>query len=392
LATMLFPSIRTRFAIALLLTFFPFAFLYPLLYPSGQILTLCCWVWVFPSPLGWLSLGLVPLIPSQAYGYYAFNLFCLIVNLAIARSALRCTEFSASDLDALYRLARFSMAVTIVIASIQAVTDPYFWTAIFPYMRLVAGRGAGLRLEPSQLSCLLALYLALLAVQTGRGGAYCNSIASRRHRLWEGITMILLTVAVSGSISVLIIALCFAPALYIRRRHIVLLLASSFFGVIAAFLILGNRINDAIKISSGSIAELLTTSVDSWRNIPDFLILSNYSDFLYPGNPSEVRLKIRTFAVLLNPGLAWVQNTFSEFSVAGVTAGLVGTFVLLATGLVIGMKSLPASAPARLTWFMVYLAAWFIMAKWDPSAWVVLGLLPLMRNLNKPTIKQCAQG
>ena len=124
-ATALFPPIRVRFAVALLLTYFPFVFLYPLVYPAGELLTLCCWLWVFPSPIGWLSLGLMPLIPNETYGYFAFNLFCFVANLSIACSAFRSRELRLKDLAGLYKLAKLCMIVTLAIAAVQAVTDPY---------------------------------------------------------------------------------------------------------------------------------------------------------------------------------------------------------------------------------------------------------------------------
>jgi len=48
-----------------------------------------------------------------------------------------------------------------------------------------------------------------------------------------------------------------------------------------------------------------------------------------------------------------------------------------------GLRSLSTSPSMRTTWFMMYLASWFILSKYDPSGWVVLGLLPLMHRLNE---------
>ena len=121
LSTLLFPAIKTRFAVALLLTFFPYGLLYPLNYPVGELLTLCCWIWVFPSRIGWMSLGLMPLIATTAYGYFAFNFFCLIANLSFAFSASRCEKLRIADLNGLYQLAKGCMIVTLVIAAVQAM-------------------------------------------------------------------------------------------------------------------------------------------------------------------------------------------------------------------------------------------------------------------------------
>ncbi len=391
-ATALFPPIRVRFAVALLLTFFPFVFLYPLAYPAGELLTLCCWLWVFPSPIGWLSFGLMPLIPNETYGYFAFNLFCFVANLSIASSAFRSREFHLKDLADLYKLARLCMAATLVIAAVQAVTDPYMWMSMFPDMRLESGRGAGLRLEPSQLSCLLALYLGVLAGRMEYMRATRQSLHAQSSLLWEGIWVILLTVAVTRSFSVLIIILCFTPVLFIRRKHVFLTITALLAGVAVGVFVLGDRISEAIETSGKSAVELITASIGSWRNIPDILILSNYRDFLFPGNPSEVRMKINTFAVLMSSALSWIQNTFSTFSAGGVTVGLLVVGSAIVAGLVVGLRSLSISPPARSSWLMLYVAAWFFMAKWDPSAWVVLGLLPLILKLHKREVERSIPG
>jgi hypothetical protein len=387
IAMAIFPPIRIRFAVALLLTFFPLGFLYPLVYPAGELLTLCCWIWVFPSPIGWLSLGLMPLIPSETYGYFAFNLFCLIANLSIAWSAFRSRELHFKDLDGLHKFASVCMIVTLIIAAVQVVSDPYIWISMFPDMRLESGRGAGLRLEPSQLSCLLALYLGLLAARMEYLRSTPKLIHEQSSLLWKGVWTILLTVAMTRSFSVLIIVFCFAPVLFIRKRHLILTLASILAGVAVGVSFLGDRINEVIETSGGSMAELITTSVGSWRNVPDILILSNYRDFLLPGNPSEVRTKINTFAILMSSALSWIQNTFSSFSAGGVTVGLLVTASVIVVGMAAGRKSLSFSPPTRNSWMMLHVAAWFFMAKWDPSAWVVLGLLPLMLRLTKQNLK-----
>jgi len=120
LARAIFPSIQVRFAVALLLTFFPRAIFYPLDYPAGELITLCCWLWVFPSRLGWLSLILAPMIPNSTYGYYAFNLLCLVATLAIAISAHNSTELHFKELSSLHRFAKGCMLVTLVLAAAQA--------------------------------------------------------------------------------------------------------------------------------------------------------------------------------------------------------------------------------------------------------------------------------
>jgi len=381
LSTLLFPAIKTRFAVALLLTFFPYGLLYPLNYPVGELLTLCCWIWVFPSRIGWMSLGLMPLIATTAYGYFAFNFFCLIANLSFAFSASRCEKLRIADLNGLYQLAKGCMIVTLVIAAVQAITGPYIWAPIFPHMLLEFGRGAGLKAEPSLLASPLALYLVLLS---GRIEGLCATRAPLRKSLFkEGIWAMVATVAVTRSISVLIVVICFVSVLFIQKRHAFLTVVALPAAVVVTISVLGDRISNAMVTAGGSMIDLMTISVGSWRNIPDIVILSNPQAFLFPGNPADVRIKIKTFAALLSPAFVWLENTYSIFAAGGVTVGLLVTAVVFIAGLAAGLRSLSTSPSMRTTWFMMYLASWFILSKYDPSGWVVLGLLPLMHRLNE---------
>jgi len=380
LSTLLFPATKTRFAIALLLTFFPCGLLYPLNYPVPELLTLCCWIWVFPSRIGWMSLGLTPLIATSAYGYFAFNLFCLVANLSFAFSATRCEKLRVVDLRGLYKFAKGCMIATLVIAAIQAITGPYVWAPIFPHMLIDFGRGAGLKAEPSLLASPLALYLVLLA---GRmEGLRATRAPLRKSLFKEGIWIIVATVAVTRSISVLIIATCFVCVLIIQKRHVFLTIVALPAAVVVTVSVLGDRIRDAMVTAGGSAIDLITISVGSWRNIPDIAILSNPQAFLFPGNPADIRIKIKTFAALLSPAFVWLENTYSIFAAGGVTVGLLITAVLFIAGLAAGLRSFSSAPTVRATWIMMYLASWFILSKYDPSGWVVLGLLPLMHKLN----------
>jgi len=373
----LFPAFRVRFTVALLLTFFPYGLLYPLDYPVGELLTLCCWIWAFPSPVGWLAVGLTPLIATETYGYFAFNLFCLTANLSIAWAVSHCEEFDLKNLAGLHRFARGCMAVTLAIAAVQAVTGPYIWTALFPQMLLDFGRGAGLKREPSQLASLLSLYLVLLAVRTENLQTTQEPPTTRKSLLWEAIWVTLATVAVTRSISVLIAAACFGPMLFVRRRHALLTVGAILAAVCVGVSVLGDRIKAAIGDADGSMTDLITSSLGSWRNVPDIAIVSNYSAFLTPGNPAEIRAKIKASVVLISPLFAWLENTYSIFAAGGVTAGLLVTLIAFVAGMTIGLRGLSSLPPARASWLMMYLASWFILSKYDPSGWVVLGLLLL---------------
>jgi hypothetical protein len=389
LARAIFPSIQVRFAVALLLTFFPLVILHPLDYPAGELITLCCWLWVFPSRLGWLSLILAPMIPNSTYGYYAFNLFCLVATLAIATAARRSKKLHFKELSSLHRFAKGCMLVTLVLAAAQAATDPNMWKSIFSNISLESGRGAGLKPEPSQLASLLALYLVLVAVRIEFARVQREEIHKQKSFTMEAMWVILATLALTRSLSVLIIVICFLPVLFIRRKNVLLRISALLAGCIVGIFFLGDRIRDGIATSGGSITDLITESVGSWRNVPDLLILTNYRDCLLPGNPSEVRLKINAFAVSMSPALVWIKNTFSTFSAAGITVGLLFTAGVFIWGGAIGFNSLSSHRPMRNSWLMLYLAAWLFMAKWDPSTWVALGLLLLMHGLNLQEPERC---
>ena len=379
----LFPPQPLRFRLALLLTFFPCAIFYPLTYPAGEIITLCCWLWAMPSALGWLAMLLVPIIPHEVYGYYAFNLFSVVAAVAIASSAARAYQLQPAGLAGLLRFTRGCMVVELAIAALQAVSDPSLWMAIFTDMRLEPGRGAGLRLEPSQLSCLLALYLSLLLCHAEAAPPSPAHRPRQRRLRREALVFIVATILLTRSFSVLIIVLCFVPALFLRGRRVAAFLAVAAVGALAGVLALGDRIRNAAATSGGSLAELITSGVGSWRNVPDLLILANPGDFLLPGNPTEVRIKIHTLAALTSPAIAWIQNTFSIFAAASVTLGLCVVVALMLFGLRVGMRATARSRPLRATWLLTFVAAWFFVAKWDPTLWLALGLLPMACRLRQ---------
>jgi hypothetical protein len=181
---------------------------------------------------------------------------------------------------------------------------------------------------------------------------------------------------------VLIIATCFVYVLFIQKRHVFLTIVALPAAVVVTVSVLGDRIRDAMVTAGGSAIDLITISVGSWRNIPDIAILSNPQAFLFPGNPADIRIKIKTFAALLSPAFVWLENTYSIFAAGGVTVGLLITAVLFIAGLAAGLRSFSSAPTVRATWIMMYLASWFILSKYDPSGWVVLGLLPLMHKLN----------
>lgn len=379
LASILFPAWRIRFSIALALTFFPCGLMYPLEYPVPELIMLSAWLWALPSTIGYLAFVLAPLISTETYGYYSFNLFCVVVNLAIAYSASRSQIWKSRDFEKIHKLARTFMVLTLIIAGLQIVTDQYAWMTVFPHMSLEPGRGAGLRLEPSQIASLLCLYLIALVsrreVLVGAPGAK----HARKALFIEAILVMIFAIAETRSITVLIITGCFLPPLIsFRSKRLVPAAIALLASLLVVYAVLGDRIDEATQTSGGSVTEFVTTSLGSWRNTPDVVILTSPADFLLPGNPGDVRLKIHDHAVMLSPLLGWLQNTFTLFSASAITLGLPLTVLAFVLGLGFGMKGLKGADQLKLCWVQLYVTAWFIVAKWDTTCWVALGMLPLV--------------
>ena len=384
LKRVLFPPIEVRFAVSMLLTFFPYALLYPLDYPAAELVTMASWLWVFPTLPGLLTLGILPFVPELRTGYFAFNLFCICGSLSIACSASRRREWTPELLARCYRLARLAMTITLAICLLQAVTNPDMWVAVFSRMVLIDRRGAGLRLEPSLLAGPFMLYLLLLAWRAEATHLPGERAAGRVAVLREGFVLMALMVLATRSLSVLISALVFMPALVLKRRTVWIAATACVTGPFAAMLLFGERIRQAQEAGSGSLIDLITVGSDSWRNIPDLLIGLNAGSFLLPGDPTDIRSKINAFAVALDPGLGWIENTYSTFASGATTLGLLAVGGLLLAGLAMGLKRCRASAPLALSWVLLYVTNWFLTPKYEAAGWVVLGMLPLVHSLNSP--------
>ena len=379
----LFPPIEFRFGLALLLTFFPYAILYPLDYPAWSILILACWVWVFPSPVGCLSLGLLPFTPGSVYGYFLFNLFCLATTAGTAAAAFRCGEIRMETYVRLHRLARACIFFTLAICALQLLSGPDIWGAGFPRMSLKDGRAAGLTFEPSLLAGPLTLYLLLLVGRVRAVRVLGEPLRMRSSLLREGVWVSLSLLLATRSISVLAVAMAFAPVFFAGRRRILVPALAASLGLVVTNFVLGQRIGEAVETAGGSMADLVTVSADSWRNIPDLLIIFNFADFLLPGRPAEIRLKINIFAALMDPSFAWIQNTYSTFSAGGSTIGILAVAALFAGGLWIAMKALSRFAAMRAAWLMLFLVNWFLTPKYEAAGWVALGLFPAMFRLKR---------
>lgn len=375
----LFPSMEFRFAVALLLTFFPLAFLFPLNWPVREIVTLIVWFLVFPSAVGFLSFALVPFLPNEAYGYWAFNAFCFLATVQVLRSTARCQTLRQNLASKLHVGARCCMLMTFAIGVWQILSRPERWALLFEGMSLGdGGRGAGLRLEPSLLAAPLALYLGLLVWRAEAAALSQRSNARRHGLLLEGLVVTLCAVAMTQSISVLLVGLCFAPSLGLRLTKAGASVTLSGMAL-SAITVFGDRMRQALANAAGSFVALITIGLASWRSVPDLLIIFNYREFLLPGNPAEVRTRISTLASGLDPSLSWIENTYSTFSAGTSSLGLLVTACVFIAGLALGLRKL-SPGPLRLTWVLLYLANWFITPKFEAAGWVTLGLLAVAHS------------
>lgn len=373
----LVPSVQVRFTLALLFTFFPFGILYPARWPIRELITLVSWQCVFPSIPGLLCLGLLPLLPNGTYGYWAFNLICFVLTLATAYSVATREAFHQNVVTGLLKFVRACVVLTFVIGICQIFSRPEAWSAVFDEMSLGdGGRGAGLLSEPSLLAAPLAIYLSLLASRM-EGTSSRGSAPAKKKFVLEALLVIIGMLAMTRSISVLIVAICFAPFLGLRLRRPLLAILGLAAGALVAVQVFGERISEAVEEKSSTVLDIISIGLGSWRNIPDLAIVLNFRDFLLPGPAGEVRDKINFFAAGLSPVFAWIENTYSTFSAGASTLGLIAVILLFVAGIAIGVRNLPSGA-VRLTWVMLYVANWFVTPKYDAAGWVALGLLLLM--------------
>lgn len=365
---------------AIVVSFFPCGILYPLSYPVREIATLLIWIWAFPSWLGCLSILLLPLLPSDAYGYFAFNVFCVAGTLG---TGVRVARWAASPAFAasLHRIAKGCMIVSLVIAAWQGV-DGDAWLRAFPAMFAMGdGRGGGLRTEPSLLAPPLAMYLVLVF---WRRMQPCLDQKERKKLFLEAGMLGMVTLFLTRSLSVAIILLCFLPAFTMKVKYLVV---SGAAGALLAGALFWDRIRDAVS-EGGTFGYFITRAVGSWRNVPDVLIFANARDYLLPGNPAELRDKLNMFATMWIPGLAWLDNTYSTFSASASTIGLLATAALFGAGLLIGFRKVSPARHIRATWLLLYFANWFVLPKYEPCGWVGLGLFTAAVSISDQSVSE----
>jgi len=254
-----------------------------------------------------------------------------------------------------------------VIALSQAVM-PGLWMTLFPDLQgLGAGRGAGLRTEPSLLAAPFALYLSLLIIQM-------HSVADKQRRAYmlEALVTISALVLVSRSLSVLIAVTCFAPALISRIRYVMTVGIAGIGIAAAAF---SDRLVEGFAVANGSMIYFVTLAVGSWRNVPDILILSNFKEYLLPGNPSQVREHLNALALAWIPGFEWLDNTYSTFAASATTLGLIVTVCLFIGGALLGFKYPKSNSRVRSSWILLYLASWFFFPKYEATGWLAIAVL-----------------
>ncbi len=363
-------QIPLRLKVALLLSFFPCALLYPWRYPVPEVIALAAWIGAFPSFFGLASLVLLPLFASEAYAYIAYNLFCVVATLATALAAAKRLRNNPDSGMALHRWVRFCMFVSLCLATWQAM-DGLAWSRIFPDMVAIGdGRGGGLRTEPSLLAALLAVYLALIVCRLD-GGNETGPGRARGPLVTEAILVGVWAVGITRSASVAVVLLCFVPVIGWRLKYLV---GASSAGIGAVAFVFWTRVQEGLSGADGSLAYLITSGVQSWRNVPDILILLNPREYLLPGFSADTREKINDLASAWDPQYAWLENTYSTFSASASTVGVVATACLLAGGLFLGLRRLSGTR-LQITWTMLYIAAWFILPKYEASGWIALALL-----------------
>jgi hypothetical protein len=379
ISALFFPSFRIRFSVALLLTFFSFGLsaIVPLPYPSRDLVDLCCWMWVFPSNIWVICLVLAPLIPTATYGYSAFNAFCLVGTLSIGYSAMRSREVDFFTIVDVFKFVRVCMFITVIVSLLQLVTGPGPWVSIFPDISLggIGARGAGIQSEPSLLAGPLAIYCALLICRIEAVSFLGEPIEMRKRLMREGVITVLVLLAVSGSLSVLLAAIAIFPALVLRRKRILVPIIAVSLGVLAAAGIFAERLRETLAGANGSVLALMTVAAGSWRNVPDIVILQSPSDYLLPGNPVDIRVKISAHAAELSPAFAWVQNTYSTFAAGATTVGLLAVGLVAAGGFLFGKRSRSSLHSLWITWCLLYGYNWFFAPKFEAAGWVALGLL-----------------
>jgi hypothetical protein len=311
---------------------------------------------------------LLPLLPNDAYGYFAFNVFCVAGTLGTGVRVAGWAAVNHALAAPLHRLAKACMLISLVLAAWQGV-DGDAWLRAFPAMfALGDGRGGGLRTEPSLLAPPLAMYLVLVFWRRVQEGL---DIKERKKLLVEAGILGMATLFLTRSLSVAIVLVCFLPVFTVRLRVLVI---SGIGGALLAGTLFRGRIRDAIS-EGGTFGYFITRAVGSWRNVPDVLIFANARDYLLPGNPTELRDKLNMFATMWIPGLAWLDNTYSTFSASASTIGLIATALIFGAGLLIGFRRISSASAVRATWLLLYIADWFVLPKYEPSGWIGLGLL-----------------
>jgi len=223
----------------------------------------------------------------------------------------------------------------------------------------------------------LVLYLTLLTSRIQLLRNVTPESKQEKYILREGIIVILCLIVLSRSISVTIAAAIFLPVLFLSRKNSVSSALFAGIGLFAGVIPLESRIRGALTDAQGGMLAFVTVALNSWRNIPDYLILSNSSAFLWPTHPVDLRTKITSYAFELDPALSWIQNTYSIFAASASTVGLVGVVLVFLAGVAAGLRCTSRSAALRLSWMLLYVYDWFLSPKFDAAGWIALGLLPL---------------
>ena len=269
------------------------------------------------------------------------------------------------------------MVITLIVAVLQLITGPGPWQAIFPEISLggISARGAGIQSEPSLLAGPLAIYCALLICRTEAVVVLSEPVKTRKGLMRESIITVVALIAVSGSISVLLAASSVFPAVMLRRKRILVPMIAVTFSVLAAGGIFAVRLRETLSAANGSVLAMMTIASGSWRNVPDIAILQSPSDFLFPGNPADLRAKISEHAANFSPIFASIQNTYSTFAAGATTVGLLSLGFTFVGGLLFARKCRSTLASVWISWCLLYVYNWFFAPKFEAAGWVAMGLL-----------------
>jgi hypothetical protein len=356
------PFVRTRVVSALALLFAPI-YLLPFPYPYGEVARFALLLLLFPS--AWTGVAVVPFVLSTWWGddYFLFNQFSVVAVVGCAvgfASFLR--RLGGAELQAVLRDVLLIMVVASLVAAMQVVLP-----GLIPLPSIegrdwgnVDGRAIVGVSEPSFLAGPLGLVLSLSIL-------VFVSVGVMRRRVLMVACLVSAVVIASQSLLVVVVVL---PLL------VVLFFLYSFFGavVLVSALAAGTvpwlllRVSSAEDFGGGASLGDVAMGLASWRNIPDEAILLEWERYLLPIlSGSREHLSESVFRAY--PEHPWIEHTYSVFSAASLTAGLVVVAGALVYGIVLMFRNFVWHRQLWVSSVFLYVlgCASFLIVKVDPS-------------------------